>query len=306
MARRVKDEECVIMPNQFGMDHFDPEDAFGEQRENMCSRDLMEFIAENDLDTNNDGSFNPRNIFGSHSDSDHVYNDPRAWFMGRYLNPKKYRWDGENADFTPMSDDIPWSYVPERKVTIEDVKYLLSSHYQGTPYDPYTRRDGEQKGIYRPIGINRTGVMAICQIRGSKPEAVRGVEWICFGPTTFDTILPIYTNTGKIPEYLSNVSMDVSTENFYWGSRLVDALADQVFGTSIQHIERYQNAVVSQGRKILNEYDKKIAETGDLSLIEEANRKICEMAKKETTGVLNKVLLDATQHMKNGYSRADN
>ena len=37
--------------------------------------------------------------------------------------------------YTPESDDIPWSRVPERKVTIEDIKYVLSSHYQGTEYD---------------------------------------------------------------------------------------------------------------------------------------------------------------------------
>ena len=39
-----------------------------------------------------DGSLNPRDVFGSHDDADHVYNTPRAWFMERYLNPNTYRW----------------------------------------------------------------------------------------------------------------------------------------------------------------------------------------------------------------------
>ena len=30
--------------------------------------------------------FNPREAFGSRSDSDHVYNTPRAWYMQRFLN----------------------------------------------------------------------------------------------------------------------------------------------------------------------------------------------------------------------------
>ena len=30
------------------------------------------------------------------------------------------------------------------------------------------------------------------------------------------------------------------------------------------------------------------------------------MAKEETVATLNKVLLDASEHMKNGYNRADN
>ena len=63
--------------------------------------------------------------------------------MERYLNPHTKKWDGPNADYTPVSDDIPWMMVPEKKITVEDVKYVLSSHYQGTPYDPvsYTHLD---------------------------------------------------------------------------------------------------------------------------------------------------------------------
>ena len=83
MARRVKDEECVIAPNQFGMDYFDFEDAFGAQKEYMCSKDLRDFMVENHLDLNQGDKFNPRNAFGSATDQDHVYNTPRAWFMRR-------------------------------------------------------------------------------------------------------------------------------------------------------------------------------------------------------------------------------
>ena len=306
IARRVKDEECVVMPNQFGLDRFDFDDAFGEKKENLCSNDLREFIRDNGLDLSQDGSFDPRWCFGSRTDADHVYNTPRAWFMGRYLAPAQYRWDGENADFTPESDNIPWSFVPDKKVTVEDVKYLLSSHYQGTPYNPYSNIDTGVRGKYRSIGINRTGVMAICQIRGDKPDAIKGVEWISFGSTTFDTVLPVYANVSKMPKYLSDVSTDVSTENFYWGSRLIGALVDPHYATGIPHVERYQMAVVAQARRILNEYDAKMTESGDFSLAEEANEKLCEMAKRETTNTINKVMLNAYEQMKNGYRRSDN
>ncbi len=56
--------------------------------------------------------------------------------MLRTLNPTTWVWDGPDADYTPMSDDLPWCMVPEKKVTPEDVKYVLSSHYQGTPMTP--------------------------------------------------------------------------------------------------------------------------------------------------------------------------
>jgi len=59
MAKRVPDEQCVLMPNQFGMDTFDLDDALSAGRENLCSRDLREFIADNRLDLNQNGRFNP-------------------------------------------------------------------------------------------------------------------------------------------------------------------------------------------------------------------------------------------------------
>ena len=35
IAKKVPDDRYVVMPNQFGMDEFDLEDAFCEQREHL-------------------------------------------------------------------------------------------------------------------------------------------------------------------------------------------------------------------------------------------------------------------------------
>ncbi len=306
LARRVPDEGCVIAPNQFGMDGFDLNDAFGAQESHLCSADLRTFMAENCLDLNQNGRFNPRDVFGSRQDSDHVYNTPRAWFMGRYLCPFSHRWEGPDAEFGPESDNIPWALIPDRKVTVEDVKYLLSSHYQGTDFDPYIHRDTGKRGMYRSIGINRTGVAAVCQIRSTAPDPIKGLEWVSFGPTTFDALLPVYANVPKMPAYLSAVTMDVSTENFYWSSRLLAVLADPHFAQTVQPLERYQNAVLTKGRQLVLEYDRRMADTGDFSLAAEANDALARMARQETQKALNQLILIASEAMKDGYDRADN
>ncbi|MBQ6196903.1 MAG: C69 family dipeptidase [Lachnospiraceae bacterium] len=306
MAKRVPDDVCVIMPNQFGMDSFDLNDAFGKKKEHLCSTDLREFIRDNDLDLNQDGKFNPRDIFGSHSDMDHIYNTPRAWFMGRHLTPLSHKWDGPDAEFGPESDNIPWSLRPDRKIAVEDVKYLLSGNYQGTPYNPYTSQDTGKRGMYRSIGINRTGVTSVCQIRPDMPDALKGIEWICFGSTTFDALLPLYPAVPDMPAYVKNVTLDVSTENFYWASCLIGALADHSYAACRQHVERYQNAVITKGRRLVREYDAKMRESGDYSLTAEANEKLCAMAKEESTKALGRVLRVSSESMKNGYDLADN
>ncbi len=305
LARRVPDDTCVIMPNQFGMDGFDFEDAFGAKKDNLCSADMREFIEKNHLDLNQGGKTNPRDIFGSRLDRDHVYNTPRAWFMGRYLAPYSYKWDGPDADFGPESDNIPWAIVPDRKISVEDVKYLVSGYYQGTPYNPYTSQDTGKRGMYRSIGINRTGVTSVCQIRPDKPDPIKGLEWICFGSTAFSALLPVYPNVAKMPKYLSDVTLDASTENFYWNSRLIGALADPHYPAAIAHVERYHLAMMTEGRRIVAEYDRKMEESGDYGLTEKANDELAAAAKRLTADTLNKVLFEASRLMKNGYDRAD-
>ena len=253
---------------------------------------------------------NPREIFGSHDDSDHVYNTPRAWFMERYLNPKTYCWDGENADYTPVSDDIPWSLIPENKVTMEDVKYVLSSHYQGTPYDPYLPYgDKKMAGAYRSIGINRTDFMSAIQMRPYGAEDSRGIEWVAFASNAFNVMVPFYANVDTTPEYLANTTADVSTDNFYWSSRMIAAMADASYSKSLFHIERYQETVLAKGHEVINRYDEQIEKEPDAgkrsALREQANQEMADILRKETGKTLSKVLYELSNQMKNSYARSD-
>ncbi len=204
---------------------------------------------------------NPREAFGSHDDSDHAYNTPRAWYMLRYFNPKTLVWDGPDADYRPEDDDLPWCMIPERKITTEDVKYILSSHYQGTPYDPYTSHgDKSLSNKYRAIGINRTDLLGIIQIRPYLPEECKVLHWISFGSNVFNASAPFYPNVSKTPSYLSSTTGRVSTDSWYWTSRLIAALADASWTQSRFEIEHYSFAIQSEARRVIHETDKKIKE----------------------------------------------
>lgn len=310
MARRVPDDVYVVMPNQLGIDRFDFSDALGEQKEYMCSADLEEFVKTYHLDLSQDGEFHPRDAFGSHDDADHVYNTPRAWFMERYLNPHTKVWDGPHADFTPVSDDLPWCMVPEKKVTVEDVKYVLSSHFQGTPYDPYAAYgDKSLRGAYRSIGINRNDFLAVIQMRPQMEQENGVIEWLAFASNAFNVLVPFYADVEETPEYLANTTGEVSTENFYWSSRLIAAMADASYRSSVFHIERYQEHVMAKGHELIHHYDELLAKETDAvmrrRLREEANRSIAKMLQKETADTLDKVLFELSGQMKNAYSRSD-
>lgn len=310
IARRVPDEVYVVMPNQLGLDQFDLEDALSEQKEYMCSWDMREFIEKYHLDLSMDGCLNPRDAFGSHDDADHVYNTPRAWYMERCLNPRTKVWDGPNADYLPFSDDIPWCMVPEKKITVEDVKYVLSSHYQGTPYDPYAAYgEKSMRGAYRSIGINRNDFLAVIQMRPDHANDSNVIEWVAYASNALNAMVPFYADVNETPEYLSNTTGEVSTDNFYWSSRLIAAMADASYRRSVFHIERYQEHVMAKGHELVHYYDALLEKENDqkkrMALKTEANQKIAAMLREETSATLDKVLYELSSQMKNAYSRSD-
>ena len=319
IARRVPDNAYVMMPNQLGIDYFDFEDAYGAQDEYICSKDLKEFIAKNHLDLRfsdeiekTEGDWiNPRECFGTHSDGDHIYNTPRAWYMARYFNKNTFSFDGENAELKPEDDDLPWCLCPEIKITPEDVKYILSSHFQGTPYDCYGKYgDEKNRGKYRPIGISRNNFLSLVQIRPDVPKEYAAIEWVCFGSNTFNAFVPFYANVNKTPEYFANTTNTVTSESFYWANRIIAALADAQFSECKMHIERYQGKVPTKGYTLMKSLEEKLEKklpknAAVIKLLEDCNEEIAKMVKEETEAVLDKVLYEVSCKMKNGFSRSD-
>ena len=311
MARRVPDDSYVIMPNQLGIDKFDFDDAFGAKKEFMCSADLLDFVKTYHLDLSIDGDFNPRHAFGSRSDADHTYNTPRAWILQRYFNPTANTYDGINADYRPDSDNLPWARIPEKKITVEDIKYALSHHYQGTEYDSYSKDiHSVKKGTLRPIGINRTNFLGLVQIRPYMPDELKCLQWLAIGSCVFNAIVPFYTNINRTPDYLANTTNQVTTENFYWTTRLIAALCDAHFADTASHIERYQLKVQSQSTALINKYDEKfiaekISKDNAKDFLEKANENIADELKVQTDDLLDKALYTASCNMKNKFSRSD-
>ena len=319
IAKRVPDDAYVTMPNQLGIDSFDLDDAEGAQADHMCSADLRSWMAEWHLDltlgVKGDGPatvFNPREAFGSHSDSDHVYNTPRAWAIQRFLSPTAGPWDRAlpAEDFGPECDRLAWCRRPERKVTIEDVKYALSLCYQGTPYDPYGHDPAGRPGRYRPIGINRNSQLAVLQLRPYEPEATRALQWVSLGSNAYNALVPLYANVGRTPAYLEDTTTRVTSENFYWANRIIGALADGARTGCVPHVERYQEALPAATFALVRACDERVREdavAGDdvCGELEAANDAIADDCRRQTEALLDHVLYEASMGMGNAFCRSD-
>jgi dipeptidase len=264
-------------------------------------------LAQTDIPLEKQTNFDVRAALGSKSDFDHVYNQPRAWITLKYLNPNTYKWDDPHGKYHPESNELPWCLKPEKKITIEDVKYVLSNVYNGTKWNCYNRfGDQSEKGKYRYIGINRTNFTGLTQIRGYMPDPLKGVEWIALGCMAFCAYIPQYARINTVPKYLNGVTEECNTEYMYWQNRLIACLTDAHFQQCNQFIDHYQLEMGSKGHFYLNKFDKEFIEKkGDEKFLEDANQQICDVFQKRTGQLLDKVLFTASNQMKNSFSRSD-
>ena len=132
-AIRIPDDAYVVAPNRFNITDFD----FASD-DTMSSADLRDLIETYHLNPDPEG-YNLRHIFGSATIKDTRYNNPRAWYGQKYFNPE--------FDTTPIDQDLPFICRTNKKISIEDVKFVESSHYENTPYDVFAWHAGAEKAV---------------------------------------------------------------------------------------------------------------------------------------------------------------
>ena len=294
MARRVPDDAYVTNPNQLGSDYFE----FGNPDEFLCDPDLEHFVTEHHLILDQEGKgFNPRYAFGSQKDKDRHYNTPRAWAIQRFLNPE--------IEQDPRSFEILWCQKPYRKVTIEDVKYVLSNHYQDTIYDPYgPEGDQVSQRTFRTIGINRTSQTAILQLRPNKPQETTGIQWISYGSMPYNTAVPFFAQVDTTPDYFANTTAKVTTDSFYWANRIIAGLADPHYAHHVGDFDDYQETTMAWGHARINKVDRaRVA--GETVDFEAENQAMSDQIQEATDQLLDKILLDASNLMTNHFSLSD-
>ena len=200
---------------------------------------------------------------------------------------------------------IPWAQKPYRKITIEDVKYVLSNHYQDTEFDPYGPEGNKvTQRAFRTIGINRTSQTAILQLRPDKPHDTTGIQWLAYGSMPFGTMVPFFTQISTTPAYFSNTGANVSTDSFYWANRLIAAIADPHFHQHEGDIEAYVESTMAAGHARIGRVDAALAR-GEKVDFDAENQAMSDDVQQQTQDLLNKVLFDASNLMTNHFSVSD-
>lgn len=221
VAQRIPDDAYAIAANQVAIQQvdFDDPDNF------MYSDGIQAFVEKYHLNTNHKG-FNFRRIFGTDNEKDRHYNTPRVWFGQRYLNPEIAQ--------SPTSSDLPFICRTDKKISVEDVEYILGSHYNETEYDPLSRGNEETKTLFRPISMNRTQNSHVLQIRNDVDTDCSAIMWLNFGVPAFSPYVPFFANSDRTDESYENTPVHCDDKSAYWMYRKLSVLVEAHYSELIQ------------------------------------------------------------------------
>ncbi|KRL80802.1 dipeptidase A [Secundilactobacillus paracollinoides DSM 15502 = JCM 11969] len=291
-AIRIPDDAYVVAPNRLNIDDFD----FASE-DTLFAADLPELIETYHLNPDSD-KVNLRHIFGSATVKDTRYNNPRAWYGQKYFNPE--------FDTDPIDQDLPFICRTDKKISVEDLKFVLSSHYQNTQYDPYGTGSEADKKKFRPIGINRNQELHILQIRNDVPAEIAGIHWLAFGPNTFNAVIPFYANINDTPEAYKNTTGDCDPANMYWLSNILALLGDSNFALYEDQENLFEENTVADCRNIQIKADKEVANQSDTAAyLTEVNAKMADVAKKYANTLLGQILALGEPQMKLQFTLND-
>ncbi|WP_056975917.1 C69 family dipeptidase [Lacticaseibacillus sharpeae] len=291
-AKRIPDDAYVIAPNRMNIDDFD-----FDSDDTMSAPDLQDIIATYHMNPDQKG-YNLRHIFGSATIKDTRYNNPRAWYGQKYFNPE--------FDTTPIDQDLPFICRTDKKISIEDVKWVLSSHYQNTKYDPYGTGSAADKKQMRPIGINRNQELHILQIRNDVPAEIAAIHWLAFGPNTFNAVMPFYANVNDTPASYRDTKPTYEPTKMYWLSCTLAVLGDTNFGLFEDFENLFEQNTVAAARHLQIEADQEYKNAADIhAYLEGMNAKMAQVSFDNSNKLLGQMVALAAPQMKLQFTLND-
>ena len=271
-ATRIPDDAYAIAANQVAQDYID----FNDPDNYMWSDGLQEFVEKYHLNPD-PKTFNFRRIFGTDNEKDRHYNTPRVWYGQHIFNPEIKQ--------EPWSSDLPFICRSKRLLKVEDLTYVLSSHYNETKYDPLGHGSEEDKLRFRPISLNRTQNSHVLQLRNDVPEKLSALMWICLGVPTFTPYIPFYTNATDTDNSFSQTPLKYDITSAYWMYRTLSMLVESHYSHFVQNNRDYLIKTREMTQRALEESDNGAKELDDeqtTAYLTAQNKKLVQKLKELT------------------------
>lgn len=187
--------------------------------------------------------------------------DGRVWaYYNKFLAP------GTADEWLPWitrgeGDPMPLWVEPERKVSADDLKWMMRDHFEGTPLDmtldpgagpykvPYRWRpltykvDDKTYTNERAIATQQTGFSFVSNMNAGRHPAMRAVLWFGVDDANTCVYIPVFNSNTTVPRELAHGNGDLynlSWDAMFWVNNYVANQAYNRYSQMIPDIRRVQ------------------------------------------------------------------
>ena len=262
VAQRIPDGEVAVIANCYTIDKIDLTDTINF----MSSKDnIIDYaIKRGWYDPAQDGEFSFRETYAADNTLKAIWNTPRFMTAVNKLSEKQYNY----------YDNIPFSFVPAKKVTKQKLMTILANHLEGTDFESCGDKNPHFSSLSRICSPgNQYGFVA--QLRKDLPKEIAYIMWIAIKRPCTQAFVPWYFGLKDIPEAFTyedwQTALSKHFSSFDWKANTKDKaywkykkLAD----TSDKDYYGYLDKLKKTKNELENKYfeDQKIIESRFLQL----------------------------------------
>ena len=243
----------------------------------MWAEDVVDFARERGWFDGKKEDFSFADVYGPADPISLLLCEGRVWSVYNRAAPSQ--------EFSPDywrcvigAEPYPLFIKPDRKVTLEDMKYFVRDHFHGTPFytgegfaagpykNPYRWRgllfklDDDEEDIQysweRTIAQSQTGFSFISQARSWLPDHIGGIFWYGVDDTYSNAYMPLYMGMTKPPKSLITGNIfEFDWESAFWVFNLVANYAYGLYSHIIVDIQEVQTEVESRARALTKAVD---------------------------------------------------
>ena len=250
VAIRIPDDAICAHANQSRIRKFDQRD----KKNVMFSKDCIGYARRMGWFSGKDADFSFCEAYAAPDFGGRRFCEARVWtFFNHFADMSAYipYVEGRAKDAEPM----PLWIVPNRKVSLQDMRDCMRDHYEGTPFAldgdlgqgvwemPYRPTpltfevDGKKYFNERPVSTQQSAFSYISQLRSWLPRQVGGIIWFGNDDGNMVPFTPVYCCTTVQPECYATPGADAVTfsdKNAFWVcnwvSNMVYPRYSQMFG----------------------------------------------------------------------------
>ena len=232
-----------------------------KDKETLYSKDVIDFARKQGYFNGKDADFDFSRAYAITDAGALRGCDARVWSYFR-------RHAGADAieQYTPWilrgaGEPLPLWVKPEKKLTANDLKWMMRDHFEGTCLDmtqdigagpfevPYRWRpmgftvDGQEYTHERAIATQQTGFSFVSDMNKNRHDAMKGILWFGVDDANTCVYVPVFNSATSVPKALDEKTADLLTlswDAMFWVNNYVANQAYNRYSQMIPDIRRVQ------------------------------------------------------------------